>query len=249
LGEIKQPTVSKMMFETVLGKEPISQECKQQIEKNALYLAQGGNIPKSRIESSIPFRHMNDWKRPGAPPYPENEEVKDVFSSKVFRIKDGEYSKQTQYVSTNLLSKLKRENRKGIETALAHAINKNQPEYHLTHLKVRLDKMPKGHTPKSICRYPVELTDFQTPYKFYNNTTNIDKINGYDGYQARVNSLNNVLPNIPLEIPTLECVEDQLTCVELPINKIEISENQTLLIQRYVEKKKKQESNTKLLIL
>jgi hypothetical protein len=40
LGEIKQSNVSKMMFETVLGREPISQKCKQQIEKNALYLAQ-----------------------------------------------------------------------------------------------------------------------------------------------------------------------------------------------------------------
>jgi len=249
LGEIKQSKVSKMMFETVLGREPISQECKQQIEKNALYLAQGGNIPKSRIESSIPFRHMNDWKHPGASSYPEKEEVKDVLLSKVFQIKNGKYSKQIQYVSINFLLKLKRENRKRIEIALALVINKNQLEYNLTHLKIRLDKMPKGHTPKSICRYPVELTDFQTPYKFYNNPINIDKLNGYDGYQARVNSLNNVFPNIPLEIPTLDCVEDQLTCVELPINKTETSENQTLLIQRYVEEKKKWESNFKGILL
>jgi hypothetical protein len=249
LGEIKEPNISKMVFQTLLGREPISQKCKQQVEKNALYLAQGGNISKSRIESSIPFRHMNDWKRLEAPPYPENEEVKVEFSPKVFHINNEEYSQQIQYVSINLLSKLKRENRKRIETALVNAINKNQSVNHFTQLKVQLDKMPKGQTPKSIRRYPVELTDFQTPYKFYDNYNNTDIINGYDGYRARVNLSDKALLSSPLEIPTMECVEDELTCIELPTNNTEIPENQTSLIQRYVEEKKRWESNFKGILL
>merc|ERR1711976_845177 len=86
--------------------------------------------------------------------------------------------------------------------------------------------------------YPVEFLDLQSPFKYYNEPTNLTVETGYDGYESRVVPIESDEIYCPLKIPTLDAAEDELTCIEMPTDK---NVDEMALISNYVEERSKRD--------
>merc|ERR1711959_476522 len=211
----------------ILGREPVDEYCRQEVGKNALYLSEGGSLPRSRLEASIPFRDMNDWKRPGTPPYPYPKKSYIKLANDTLCLLDKPPSIEEYPLTLEGLSKIKRDNRRRMENCLKKKISElNLNETGKKHfsqtndfnIEVKLRNLAKGKIPNSIRRYPVEFPDLQSPYKFFNEPTNAALNNGYEGYEARIRDDEHDALNCPLSIPSLEPCEDELIGLEFPIH-------------------------------
>jgi hypothetical protein len=245
LGCIDNSDVSEAMFRIFLGRTPLSEECKLQVGENALYLATGGKLPRSRLENSIAFRHMNDWKRPGAPDYPEPEGLHIELTPDMFYLNGESPSNIDQPVSIKLLSDMKRENRRRVDRAISKSFStascngtslSGQVQF-----QVKFDTTLIEEIPRSIQKYSVEFMDIQSPYKYYNEPTSLACENGYEGYESRVVPIEFDEIYCPLEIPTLDQVEDELTCLEMPKNVDENPQGKMALILNYVQERSKKD--------
>jgi hypothetical protein len=244
LGYTDNCKVSEGLIRTILGQEPLDMACKQHVGKNALYLAKGGSLPRSRLEASLAFRHMNDWMRPGTPPYPYPKESHNHFAKDMLCLLSEPPSFEERPCSLNILSTIKRDNRRRLENLLKSNLLDSDTlrpiEHEKTELKLR--KLPKGKIPSNIKRYPVEYADLQSPYKFFNQPTVASLKNGYQGYEARVKPAGQETVYRPTEIPCLEPVEDELTCLEIPTHIVahqkQYPVEQAALLYRYLTNKK-----------
>merc|ERR1712050_406077 len=209
LGHMDHPDSSNAMIKMILGDNPLSKECKQHTKNVTLYLAKGGELPKSQLESSIPFRNMNDWQRPGAPIYPKPEEIMVRQSSDMFRFLCKRLIFEKKYASIKLLSKQKQSHRKNIRLAKKIAIKQKNNNYTTTYenikLTVKLSTLPPK-TPHFIRRYPIEIADFRSPYKLIHENLKLNCENRYLGYVGRVAKFMKGNINFTFEIPTLDCV-------------------------------------------
>merc|ERR1712113_360188 len=236
LGHMDHSDSSNAMIKMLLGDNPLSKACKRQIKDIALYLAKGGDLPKSQLESSIPFRDMNDWQRPGAPIYPKPEEIMVRRNSDMFHFLCKHSIFEKKYASIKLLSKQKQSHRKNIRLAKKIAIKQRNNNYTTTYenikLTVKLSTLPPK-IPHFIRRYPIEIADFRSPYKSTHENLKLNCGNRYSGYVGRVARSMKGNINFAFEIPTLNCVEDDVTCIDTLTNKPDL----TSLISRYVEKR------------
>jgi len=245
LGHTTNPIASEIMFDIILGKKAICMECKKQIWENALYLAKGGGLPRSRLESSIHYRDMNDWQRPGAPNYPEPEGSLFELTYNMFSLKREIPSLKDQPISIKLLSEVKRENRRRVDRAIAKkvtsTINRCKSSECEIQFEVELDHLPDGDIPRSIRRFPVEFMDLQSPYEYYNEPTKLAVENDYDGYESSVEPVKIDEIYCPIKIPTLDPVEDELTCLELPTDDVDNIEGKMALISNFVDERSKKD--------
>jgi len=251
LGYAEQPKVAETLMRVTLGKKPLSEECRQEVGKNALYLARGGDLPRSQFETSIPFRHMNDWQRPDTPPYPYPTELELKPSTAIFHLPHPSSSNEKHPLFFKVTSTFKRDNRRRVERCLKKMLqnldSNNSIKEHNSlpdqgKLEVNLRKLPDGNTPMSIRRYPVEFPDLQSPFKFYNEPTEAAIRSGYEGYEARVACVDAKAIYCPLRIPTLE-PEGELNSLEIPVsvtteNGKKVPTEQIALIYLYLEEKR-----------
>merc|ERR1711920_549119 len=153
LGQVDHPMASEATMRILLGKNTISPECKQQLGNYAKYLSKGNKLPRSLMENSIPFRHMNDWQRPDAPPYPVPQKIHCKPTLEMFHIYPGTSSKQESQVSLKLLTRIKQENRRRFSNALLQfvkkASKKGDNSLSKIQVKVKLCDMPSGIAPNS----------------------------------------------------------------------------------------------------
>merc|ERR1712217_270092 len=208
----------------------------RQIKDVTLYLAKGGELPKSQLESSIPFRDMNDWQRPGAPIYPKPEEIMVRRNSDMFHFLCKHSIFEKKYASIKLLSKQKQSHRKNIRLAKKITIkqrnNNHTTTYENIKLTVKLSTLPPK-IPHFIRRYPIEIADLRSPHKSTHENLKSNCENRYLGYVGRVAKSMKGNINFAFEIPTLGCVEDDITRIDTLTNKPDL----TSLISRYVEKR------------
>jgi hypothetical protein len=247
LGHTDNPKVSEALMRIILGRDPLNKECKQQVGNNALYVAGGGSFPRSRFEASIPFRHMNDWKLPGRPAYPHPERLHIELTDETPCLIREPPSIEECPVSLNVLSNIKRDNRRRVENSLNIKLLNIDESKHtcpLEHIEfeVKLRKLPGGKIPCSIKRYPVEFADLQSPYKFFNEPSNIAIVNGFQGYEARLTETTHDNVYRPFKIPSLEPNEDSLASFDIPTciiaNQKKHRIEKVALLYRFLEEKK-----------
>merc|ERR1711904_311486 len=145
-------------------------------------------------------------------------------------------------ILVKLLSELKQDNRRRVNFAFYEDDKQNENSsktlLNKRYLEVKLDKMPRGTIPSSIRRYPVEFTDLQSPYKYFKEPSIASLEYGYEGLEARVT--RSVFDEIykPLELPTLNSAEDQLTCFKIPQRDTSCChKDRNSLIQDYVNER------------
>lgn len=204
---------SRTVLRALLGEKPLSMQCKTKVGQHALYLSKGGRLPRSRLEACIPFRDLNDWRRPEAAPYPMPEELLLENTTKLFGLKEKTGNDATS-VSLKLLSRVKMENRRRLNYVLKRATKKEEHKKIPLILGLKLCTMPKAKIPKETRRYPVEYPDLQSPYARCNDATAATIRNGYRGYQVNIVGSEDAFN--PLEVPTLDPTEEELTAIELP---------------------------------
>jgi hypothetical protein len=247
LGHTDDPNVSEGLMRTILGREPLDEKCKREVGKNALYLAGGGSYPRSRFEASLPFRTMNDWKRPGTPPYPYPVKLHTELANDALCLFRKPPSYEERHISMEALSDIKRDNRRRVENSLNIKLLNIDESKHtcpLEHIEfeVKLRKLPGGKIPCSIKRYPVEFADLQSPYKFFNEPSNIAIVNGFQGYEARLTETTHDNVYRPFKIPSLEPNEDSLASFDIPTciiaNQKKHRIEKVALLYRFLEEKK-----------
>merc|ERR1711920_1047428 len=251
LGHMDHSDSSNAMIKMIIGDNPLSKECKQHTKNVALYLAKGGELPKSQLEDSIPSRNMNDWQRPGAPIYPKPEEIMVRQNSDMLHFLCKRSIFEKKYASIKLLSKQKQFHRKNIRLAKKIAIKQKYNNYNTTYdnikLTVKMSTLPTK-IPHFIRRYPIEIADLRSPYRSTHKNSELGSKNRYHGYVAKVTKSTKGDINFAFEIPTLDCIEDDMICIDtLTSNaaKNEKNKDLTSLISRYVEKRKRDDPHYK----
>jgi hypothetical protein len=126
MGTTKKTEASEFLFRLLLGKKPISEACKKKVVTSAIFLAKGGTFPKSHLESSIPFRHLNDWIRPEAPQNPQQKSIDVSLTMDMFSLQKPSTPITENTISVKLLSELKRDNRRRVNFAFCEDDKQNE---------------------------------------------------------------------------------------------------------------------------
>jgi len=229
IGHIIDTFGSKAILNLCLGDIPLNNNCKQNFGIHALYLSNGGKLPRSRLESSITFRDMNDWSSPQAPEYPFPRNLTMNLCSKTFYLQSKSTREKYSNVSLKYLDNVRRENRNRVlKISNEDFLNDSKSAIKLA-LKLKNSRALK--TPESIKKYPVEFARLQSPFAYsfgYNPSSSNEDT---EEYNLRVNPSDSPKLYCPVKVPKLSAIENELTCLDVRTHVITENNDNVALTQ------------------